>query len=145
MKKDKILYTGGTYDIFHFGHTSFLRQCSFLCDELVVALNTDEFIKEFKGRYPVMNYKERERSLLNCPFVDKVVPNFSGQDSKPTILSVNPDIVAIGDDWAHKDYYKQMQFSQEWLDEHSIILVYVPYTKDISTSEIKRRILDARV
>ena len=90
-----------------------------------------------------MNYKEREKSLLNCPFVDKVVPNFSGQDSKPTILSVNPDIVAIGDDWAHKDYYKQMQFSQGWLDEHSIILVYVPYTKDMSTTEIKKRILEA--
>ena len=144
MEKERILYTGGTFDIFHFGHTNFLKQCSSLCDKVVVALNTDEFIKEFKGSAPIMNYKERERSLLNCPYVDQVAPNFSGQDSKPTILSVKPDIVAIGDDWAHKDYYKQMQFTQEWLEDNSIVLVYVPYTKEISTSEIKRRIIETR-
>ena len=138
----KILYTGGTFDIFHFGHTNFLKQCSMIADEVVVALNTDEFIKEFKGKAPIMTYKERERSLLNCPFVDKVVPNFSGADSKPTILSAKPTIVAIGDDWAHKDYYKQMQFTQTWLEEQQIVLVYVPYTREISTSEIKKRILD---
>ena len=126
MSKKKILYTGGTFDIFHFGHTNFLKQCSMIADQVVVALNTDEFIKEFKGNAPVMTYKERERSLLNCRYVDKVIPNFSGPDSKPTILSANPTVVAIGDDWAHKDYYRQMNFTQEWLEEQEIVLVYIP-------------------
>ena len=121
----KTLYTGGTFDIFHFGHTSYLKKCALISDEVVVALNTDEFIKQFKGRAPIMTYKEREKSLLNCPYVNKVVPNFSGDDSKPTILTVNPDIIAIGDDWAHKDYYKQMQFTQQWLEENKIVLVYL--------------------
>jgi glycerol-3-phosphate cytidylyltransferase len=138
----KILYTGGTFDVFHYGHVNFLKRCKMLCDTVVVSLNTDEFIKKFKGAYPIMSYEERERSLIECKYVDKVVPNLSGEDSKPTIISVKPDIIAIGDDWAHKDYYKQMQFTDSWLDEQGIVLVYVPYTKKISTSEIKRRILD---
>jgi glycerol-3-phosphate cytidylyltransferase len=136
----KTLYTGGTFDIFHYGHTNLLKKCSMIADEVIVALNTDEFINEFKGRFPVMSYRERELALLNCPYVDKVIPNFSGADSKPTIMSINPSIIAIGDDWAHKDYYSQMQFTQEWLDENEIVLLYIPYTKSISTSEIIKRV-----
>ena len=89
-----------------------------------------------------MTYKEREKSLLNCQYVTRVVPNLSGEDSKPTILSVKPNIIAIGDDWAKKDYYSQMQFTQSWIEENDMVLVYIPYTSGISTSEIKNRIID---
>ena len=136
----KILYTGGTFDIFHFGHANFLRQCNLLADEVIVGLNPDSFIEKFKGSPPIMTYEERKQSLLNCPYVSKVIANTSGADSKPTIISASPNIIAIGDDWAHKDYYKQMQFTQSWLEEKRIVLVYIPYTRGISTSEIKSRI-----
>ena len=77
---------------------------------------------------------------MSCVFVDEVIPNIGGADSKPAILSVSPDIIAIGTDWARKDYYKQMQFTQDWLDEQNISLMYIPYTKGISSTEIKTRI-----
>tara|TARA_R100000008_G_C3550379_1_gene150057 strand:+ start:555 stop:998 length:444 start_codon:yes stop_codon:yes gene_type:complete len=141
---NKVLYTGGTFDLFHFGHVNFLMQCSKIADKVVVSLNTDEFIEQYKKNKPIMSYKERERSLRHCKFVDDVIPNIGGADSKPAILSVRPDIVAIGDDWAQRDYYEQMQFTQDWLDEQNIVLVYVPYTRGISASEIKNRILDTR-
>lgn len=132
------VYTGGTFDLFHRGHVNFLRQCAKL-GRVVVALNTDEFILEYKGRPPVMTYKERETVLLACKYVFAVVPNTGGADSKPAIESIQPDIIAIGTDWAIKDYYKQMQFTQEWLDERDILLVYIPYTSEISTTIIKGR------
>lgn len=135
-----VLYTGGTYDIFHFGHVNFLKKCSKISDKVVVALNTDEFIHKFKGAPPIMNFEERKRSLLECQYVDEVVPNLCGQDSKPTILEVNPNIIAVGSDWASKNYYKQMSFTEEWLEENDIILVYLSYTEMISTTEIKNRI-----
>ena len=137
---NKILYTGGTFDLFHYGHINFLRQCSKLSDKVIVSLNTDEFIEQYKGRPPIMNYEEREKSLLSCKYVDEVIPNLSGADSKPTISSVNPNIIAIGDDWAGGNYYKQMDFTQEWLDDNDILLVYLAYTQGISTTEIKNRI-----
>lgn len=136
----KTLYTGGTFDIFHYGHMNFLRRCSKLADTVVVALNTDEFIEQFKGRRPVMSYEERRKSLLEYPYVNEVIPNVGGQDSRVTILQVQPDIIAIGDDWARKDYYAQMNFTQEWLDERDILLVYIPYTQGISSTEIKKRV-----
>ena len=136
----KTLYTGGTFDLLHFGHFSFLQKCKQICDKVVVSLNTDEFIRKFKGSTPVMSYQEREKALSYCPYVDSVIPNISGEDSKPAISSINPSIIAVGDDWAQKDYYSQMNFTQEWLDENDIVLVYIPYTKGISTTELKRRL-----
>jgi glycerol-3-phosphate cytidylyltransferase len=135
----KTLYTGGTFDLFHFGHVEFLKRCRMISDKVLVALNTDEFVSEYKTP-PIMSYEERKRSLLNCQYVDEVIPNLCGSDSKPTILYVKPQIIAIGDDWAHKDYFKQMQFTREWLDSNNIVLVYIPYCQDISTSELKRRL-----
>ena len=138
----KILYTGGTFDLFHFGHANFLKQCASLAEKVIVSLNTDEFIEEYKKDRPILNYEERERSLRCCRYVTDVVPNIGGADSKPAILTVKPNIIAIGDDWAQRDYYAQMQFTQNWLDEHGFTLVYVPYTRGISSSEIKSRILN---
>ena len=134
-----IIYCGGTFDLFHSGHVNFLRQCANL-GKVAIALNTDEFVSSYKGKAPIMTYSEREKVLLSCKYVHCVVPNLSNQDSKPTILKVKPDVIAIGTDWMGKDYYAQMGFTQEWLDKHNIVLVYVPYTLNISTTQLKQRI-----
>lgn len=133
-------YTGATFDCPHVGHVNFLRECRKFCGYLVVSLNTDSFIEEYKGKSPLYSYKEREQMILDTGLVDDVIPNSGGADSKPVILEVKPDIIIIGSDWARKDYYKQMSFSQDWLDEHNISLMYIPYYKLISTSDIKRRV-----
>lgn len=134
------LYSGGTFDLFHEGHVHFLWQCSMLADEVIIGLNTDEFITEYKGSPPIMSYEERKAVLEGCKYVTKVIPNVGGQDSKPAILNAEADIVAIGSDWAGRDYYKQMDFTQEWLDESGIVLIYLPYFQGVTTTEIKRRL-----
>jgi glycerol-3-phosphate cytidylyltransferase len=105
-----------------------------------VALNSDEFIAKFKGKPPVMSYIERKKALLGCKWVARVVSNIGDQDSKPAIEWVKPNVIAIGSDWAKRDYYKQMGFTQDWLDSKNIALAYIPYTKDISTTDIKKRL-----
>lgn len=144
----KVVYTGGTFDLFHSGHIRFLRACRRLAGEdgsVVVALNTDAFIEAYKGKSPIMSFDERKEILLGCRFVDAVIPNIAGADSKPTILQVDPDFIVIGDDWARKDYYAQMQFTQAWLDIQDIQLVYVPYTQGVSTTELKSRIMGKQI
>lgn len=133
------IYTGGTFDLPHAGHVNFLQKCAEL-GEVIVALNSDEFIAEYKGKPPVMTYKDRAKVLREMRSVSEVVKNIGGADSKGTVLAVNPDIIAIGSDWARKDYYAQMGFDQDWLDERGISLIYIPYTKGISTTELKRRL-----
>jgi glycerol-3-phosphate cytidylyltransferase len=138
-----VVYTGGTFDLFHAGHVNFLKRCKEIAGELgsvVVSLNTDEFIKEYKGKSPIVSFSDRMAVLKACKYVDQVIANSGGADSKPTILQVSPNIIAIGTDWARRDYYKQMQFTQDWLDEKDMSLIYIPYTKGISSTEIKTRL-----
>lgn len=141
------VYTGGTFDLFHVGHVRFLARCKKITGhtgKVVVALNTDKFVTKFKGRPPIYNYAQRSSILISNRFVDEVIENKSGANSKPTIKKVKPDFIVIGDDWAKKDYYAQMGFTQKWLDEQGIDLVYVPYTQGISSSIIKDHIKNAK-
>ena len=140
-----IVYTGGTFDLFHSGHVAFLRSCKRIAGKdgrVVVSLNTDEFIAAYKGKPPIMSFDERKAVLMACRYVDSVVANVGGEDSKPAIENVLPDFVVIGDDWARKDYYAQMQFTQDWLDGNKIQLIYVPYTNGVSSTDIKARIVN---
>lgn len=134
-----VVYTGGTFDLPHKGHYRLLKRAAEI-GNVVVALNTDEFIEKYKGKPPILSYEERKEALLACRWVDEVVPNVGGTDSTISIEMVQPNYIIIGSDWARKDYYKQMSFTQDWLDERNIGLIYVPYTEGISTTEIKRRI-----
>jgi bifunctional ADP-heptose synthase (sugar kinase/adenylyltransferase) len=68
------------------------------------------------------------------------VPNAGGADSRIAIEQVKPDYIIIGSDWARRDYYYQMGFDQDWLDERGIGLIYIPYTDGISTTAIKHRL-----
>jgi len=133
-------YTGGSFVIPHFGHYNFFRLCKLYCDYLVISLNTDEFILQYKGYTPEYSYQERENILKTCPYIDEIIPNEGGQDSKPAILSVHPNVILIGSDWLSKDYCKQMSFTPQWLTDHKISLCYLPYTEGVSTSDIKSRL-----
>lgn len=135
------VYTGGTFDLFHSGHVDLLRVCRDLAGptgEVIVALNTDDFVEEYKGSKPACSFNEREAVLGACRFVDDVVVNRSGSDSKPTIALVDPDYIVIGDDWATRDYYAQMGFTRSWLDERRIHLVYVARINPMSSTVTRK-------
>lgn len=133
------IYTGGTFDTPHWGHVEFLKRCAEL-GSVTVSLNTDEFIAKYKGKAPVMTYEERSKVLRGYRYVDDVIPNYGGTDSRISIEIVKPDLIVIGSDWARRDYYAQMGFTQDWLDERGIGLCYVPYTQGISSTDIKARL-----
>lgn len=136
----KIL-TIGTFDIPHIGHYSFLSRIHVLFPEakIVVAVNSDEFVARFKGNAPVFTQDERMDLLSNIEFI-RVTENGFDENAGLVIDTIQPDVLAIGSDWARKDYMKQLGITQDFLDEREINLIYIPYTENISTSEIKKRL-----
>jgi cytidyltransferase-like protein len=132
------VYTGGSFDLPHHGHYRLLERAAQF-GLVTVSLNLSHFSEQYKGKKLVMSYEERREILLACKWVHDVVPNFGGADSKPAIELVKPDYIIVGSDWATKDYYSQMGFDQAWLDERGIGLVYVPYTRGISSTDLKNR------
>lgn len=132
---ERRLYTSGDYDLLHYGHILFLEKCFMLCNKVVVSLNTDEYIEHKNGKPPVMTYEEREKSLMLCPWVSEVIPNFGGKDEKEGILKLKPSIVAVNKEWLADDYN-----NIKWLEKHKIVLAYVPSEEKISTKSIIKRV-----
>lgn len=134
------IYTGGTFDTPHLGHVNFLSKCKQLAGDgkVTVSLNTDDFVEKYKGKPPLFSYENRYKLLSLLEYVDEIIPNIGGADSKPAIMLTMPDLIVIGDDWLIKDYYKQMNLTPQWLQDQEIGLCYIPYTKGISTSKIKQ-------
>lgn len=139
----RIVYTGGTFDLFHIGHIELLEYCASLGDKVIVSLNKDDFVKRYKGEYPMIPYNERKEMLLSTKYVDEVISNIGGENSRMAILNSGANIIVIGMDWLEKDYCKQMGFTPEWLSTQEIILCYVPRTKNISTTLLKQKFKEA--
>ena len=143
--------TVGTFDILHRGHIELFRKCKDFAfsgvmsypseNEFVVGLNSDEFIVKYKGKPPIMDYKERKKAIESLGFCDVVIGNNQDDGSiKDLIEFQGTEVVVIGTDWHRKDYLAQIGLTEEYLEEKGISLIYVPYTQGISTTEIKRRI-----
>jgi glycerol-3-phosphate cytidylyltransferase len=132
------ILTLGTFDLPHTGHFNLLKRAKALGTRLIVAINTDEFVKSFKGKNPVMSIDQRASILENCKYVDAVI--VSDGAGYNTIIKINPDFIVIGSDYLSKDYRKQLGIPlNEWNYWKQKVL-YIPYTDGISTTEIKRRL-----
>jgi len=66
-----VLCTGG-FDPLHSGHIEYLKQAKKLGDQLVVGLNSDEWLTKKKGR-PFMKLKDRISVVQNLRFVNGTV------------------------------------------------------------------------
>jgi len=135
--------TIGTFDLLHPGHVALLERCVELGGDrahVSVGVNTDDFIKRYKGSYPVMSLVERLEMLRAIRWVDDVLINKGNEDCKVLIDEVKPDLLVVGSDWVGKDYLAQTGLTREYLERRDIALVFLPYTAGISTTALKARL-----
>ncbi len=90
----------GTFDIFHEGHKSLLKQAKKHGNRLVVVLSRDETVLYVKGRPPKNPESIRKQMLEDCVFVDEVRHGHKG-DKYKIIKEVNPDVICLGYDQKH--------------------------------------------
>lgn len=132
--------TLGTFDMLHSGHLKLFKKCLKLGD-LIVGLNTDRFVRNFKGSRPIMSYHEREEMIKETNMVDMIISNDQSKgNAKDTILASEAELIVVGSDWARKDYVGQIGVDWDWLDKHGIGICYVNYTEGVSSTELKRRL-----
>lgn len=137
-------YCGGTFDLFHPGHVRFFRWAKANFEKVIASLNTDEFVEEYKGRKPIQSYAEREEMLLSCRYVDEVVKNIGGRDSRPAVLKARANVIVNGSDWSRERLMQQMHLSEEFLTEYGLSIILCPLPREFSTTELKGRVHDHR-
>ena len=136
MKKYKIGYTTGVYDMFHVGHLNILKKAKEQCDELIVGVSTDELVSEYKGKRPVIPFKERMEIIGAIKYVDKVVPQET-MDKYVAWEKYKFDVIFHGDDWKNTNMYNEME---KKLRAVNVDFVYFPYTKGVSSSILRNKI-----
>ena len=134
--KNKVIYTAGSYDLLHYGHVNVLLKAKALGNYLIVGVSTDALISKYKGMKPIICYKDRIAIIKELKCVDKVIKQNSFFDVKQ-LKKYHIDIIVLGDDWRGKVFPEL----DRCLKELNIKIVYVPYTKRLSTSKIKVKII----
>ena len=129
MKKEKIVLTYGTFDMFHIGHLNLLNRLKSLGDKLIVAVSTDEF-NSIKGKKTLIPFEQRALIVQNIKCVDMVISEKNWEQKIDDIKKYNVDIFAMGDDWKGK-----FDFLKDYCE-----VIYLPRTQNISTTELKKEL-----
>ncbi|WP_276948591.1 adenylyltransferase/cytidyltransferase family protein [Acetatifactor muris] len=137
-KRYKIGYTDGVYDLFHVGHLNMIETAKKNCEYLIVGVHSDEVVHQYKHRYPIIPEEERARIVGAVKGVDRVVIN-EVRDKLTLLERYHFDVVFIGDDWKGTERWNNFE---KILGEQNVDVIYVPYTKGISTTDIRKKILD---
>lgn len=124
----KRVITYGTFDLLHYGHINLLRRAKALGDYLIVALSTDEFNWNSKGKKSYFSYEERKAMLEAIRYVDMVIPEENWDQKSTDVEKYDVDIFTMGDDWEGKFDFLKSQCE----------VVYLPRTPEISSSQIKQ-------
>ena len=129
--------TSGVFDTLHLGHINILTRAKQQGDYLIVGIQDDESAKKSKGKYPTLNFEEREKQVKALPFVDEIV-KYSDVDQRELWSKIKPNIVVQGDDYVHSGDRTNALL---YLKEQNIRLMLFPRTEGISSTEIKQRII----
>ena len=138
MKK-KIVYAGLAADILHQGHINILKKASKL-GKVVVGLLTDQAIASYK-KLPLLNYQQREVVIRDIKYVSKVIPQKT-LDYRPNLVKLKPNFVIHGNDWKYGVQKKTRNQVIKILKKWNGKLVEPKYTKNISSSEIKNKLME---
>lgn len=132
MKKYRIGYTQGTFDMFHIGHLNLIKHACELCDTLIVGVNSDSLVEEYKHKVPIINEKERAEIVRNIKGVDKcyVVSTLDKMDAH---TKYNYDVIFIGDDWKGNSRWER---TKEELASIGVDLIFLPHTDGISSTAL---------
>lgn len=143
--KPKLILNAGIYDLCHRGHLNLLRKMKEMAGEdgkVVIVLHDDDSTFKIKDKIPIQNLAQRSQNLYLTRCVDEIEYCFNPDPSNTFYLVVsearedNYDIHYVRGDDKVDDFPGKTR-----LDKLGIPITYLPYTKGISSSEIKKELL----
>ena len=136
MKKYKVGYTTGVYDMFHIGHLNIIKRAKQMCDFLIVGVTTDELCFSRKGKYPIICEDDRVAIVEAIKYVDRVVLQ-NDMDKLKAVKQYGVDAVFVGSDW--KGTSSWTKYEEEFAKENCDV-VYLDHTDGISSTILRERL-----
>lgn len=99
---ETIVTLNGSFDLLHAGHLKIIYEASKQADVLIVALNTDESIRRYKGsKRPIVDLEHRLQMMCALSFVDYVTW-FAEDDPRNILEKIQPDVHVNGAEYGEK-------------------------------------------
>lgn len=136
MRKEKktIATLNGSFDLMHAGHLHMIFEASKQADVLLVALNSDDSIKQYKSVYrPIIPLQYRLQMMAALEFVT-FVTWFEETDPRQVLSIVKPDVHVNGAE------YGPHCIEAETVISHGGRIHIVELVPGLSTSEILNKI-----
>ena len=137
-KKYKVGYTTGVFDMFHVGHLNILKRAKEQCEHLIVGVSTDEVVRTYKNKIPIIPFDERIAIVKAIRYVDEVVPQTS-MDKMEAWNELHFDALFHGNDWKGSDMYNEVE---KKLKAVGCDVVFLPHTDGISSTILREKIMD---
>ncbi|MCX6752273.1 MAG: adenylyltransferase/cytidyltransferase family protein [Candidatus Nomurabacteria bacterium] len=138
VKKNKIGFTAGSFDLLHAGHILMLKECKTQCDYLIVGLQTDPSSDRPEKNKPIETLKERMIRLQGCRYVDKIVIYDTERDLYDILKRLKPNVRFMGADWKGRPNY-----SRDLLP--NIRVIYNSRDHSYSSSSLRKHIYEAEM
>ena len=136
MKKYKIGYTTGVFDMFHIGHLNILRRAKEQCEHLIVGVSTDELVREYKHKTPIIPYDERAEIVSAIKYVGEVLPQ-TAIDKYEAWNNLKFNVLFHGDDWKGTDLYLNLE---KKFNSVGVDIVYLPHTSGVSSTSLAEKL-----
>lgn len=121
--------------MFHVGHLNLINLAKSYCDYLIVAVNSDDLVREYKSKVPVVCQDERKIIVANIKAVNQA-EIADTLDKEIMLEQLKFDAIFIGNDWKNDTRWIA---TKETLKKKNVDVIFLPYTEDVSST--KRRVL----
>lgn len=142
-RRNKRVLVFGTFDLFHPGHVSFLKQARRYGDELLVAVARDHVVRWLKGQPPVDAERIRAANVRQAGLAKRVLlARHNPARRFEFIRRLKPDIICLG--------YDQRVFADDLKNElvrrgiTSSVVRLKPFRPRTYKSSILRRRLEKK-
>jgi len=124
----------GSFDLLHAGHLQIIYQASQVADILIVALNSDSSIQQYKSTdRPIIPLEYRVQMMAALEFVDYVTW-FEETDPRLILSVIQPDVHVNGSE------YGKNCLEAETVKSHGGRIHVVDLVPGLSTSEVITKI-----
>ena len=136
--KKSIGFTAGTFDMFHIGHLNLIKNAKARCDFLIVGVNSDELVKEYKNKSAIVCLAERMEIVRSLKYVDEVI-RIDSLDKKISWNMKHYDILFIGNDWKGNPRWEA---TEEEMMQFGVRTVFLPYTSGTTSTILREKLIE---